>query len=179
MALKSLLEDVQRFILGGFGDGDVIDLSEMTSMLLIPTLVKAASQARGGGGAERDLSDEGILYPDPGLIQSVLGMILRDVTGSLEPPELTISVLQDILLAYGEEEMSQDQGLLREMLDAAGTEGERLDANAFARALTKDVLLYDVKNEVALNTNYRDVMKAEDPQDKASKTDTDLSLAGV
>jgi hypothetical protein len=99
------------------------------------------------------------------------------VTGSLEPPELTISLLQDILLAYGEEEMSQDQGLLREMLEAAGTEGEQLDANAFARALTKDVLLYDIKKEVALNTNYHDVMKAEDPQDKASKTDPDLFLA--
>jgi hypothetical protein len=171
------LEDVQRFILGGFGDGDVIDLSEMTSMLLIPTLVKAASQARGGESAEQDLFEQGILYPDPGLIQTVLGMILRDVTGSLEPPELTISLLQDILLAYGEEEMSQDQGLLREMLEAAVTEGEQLDANAFARALTKDVLLYDVKKEVALNTNYHDVMKAEDLQDKASKTDTDLSFA--
>jgi hypothetical protein len=87
-------------------------------------------------------------------------MILPVVTGSLEPPELTVSLIRDILLAYGEEEMSEDQGLLREkMLEIAGAEGEKLEASAFARALTRGVFLYDAKNEVALNTNYRDVMK--------------------
>lgn len=86
-------------------------------------------------------------------------MILPVVTGSLEPPELTVSLIRDILLAYGEEEMSEDQGLLREMLEIAGAEGEKLEASAFPRALTRGVFLYDAKNEVALNTNYRDVMK--------------------
>jgi hypothetical protein len=86
-------------------------------------------------------------------------MILPVVTGSLEPPELTVSLIRDILLAYGEEEMSEDQGLLREMLEIAGAEGEKLEASAFARALTRGVFLYAAKNEVALNTNYRDVMK--------------------
>jgi hypothetical protein len=52
-------------------------------------------------------------------------MILPDVTGSLEPPELTVSLIRDILLAYGEEEMSEDQGLLREMLEIAGAGEEK------------------------------------------------------
>jgi hypothetical protein len=70
--IEVLLEDIQRFILGGFGGGDMIDLSEMTSMLLIPTLGSQGgfSDNYRGGGAERDSSEEGILYPDPGLIQA-------------------------------------------------------------------------------------------------------------
>jgi hypothetical protein len=44
----------------------------MTSMLLIPTLGSQGgfSDNYRGGGAERDSSEEGILYPGPGLIQA-------------------------------------------------------------------------------------------------------------
>lgn len=183
------LDDVKRLLLGGFGDDDVIDLSELAAMLLIPTCIKAAAASQeekqiseqDSSEEEKEdseqVSSEGILYPKPDLLQTVLDMILRDVTGSSEPPKLTISLLQDILLAYGEEEMSQDQGLLREMMDAAGEEGDDFDVNAFARALTSDVLLYNVKDEVTLTTNYHDVMNPKDPQDKTSATETDLSLA--
>lgn len=144
------LKDIQRLVIHAFGDGDVIDLSEMTAMLLIPTLIKATATAQ-----EEEEETDDIQYPKPGLIQSVLSMILRDVTGSSKPPKLTVSLLHDILLAYGEESMSNDVDLLREM----ATFGEVLNEETFSRALTNDVLLYNVNDEATLTTNYRDVMK--------------------
>jgi len=153
------IEDVRRLLMGGFGDGDVIDLSELTAMLLIPTLVKAVSSKQ----------ESSVLYPEPGLIQNVLDMILRDVTGSSNPPKLTVSLLRELLLAYGEEEMSNDMGLLRDMMNVAGNEGDDFDVVAFSRALTSDIMLYNVENEVSLTTNYRDVMESTDPSEKTEE----------
>lgn len=160
------LDDIRRTIIESFGDGDGIDLSELASMLLIPTLIKANDQSK------QQQEEDGVLYPAPNLVESVLGMILRDVTGSSEPPKLSISLLRDILLAYGEEEMSQDEGLLRDMMNAAGNEGDDFDAEAFSRALTRDVRLYNVKNEATLTTNYHDVMIADGLEENSNKTES-------
>jgi len=155
------IEDVRCLLLGGFGDGDVINLSELSAMLLIPTLVKAVSPKQ----------ESSVVYLEPGLIQNVLDMILCNVTGLSEFPKLTVSLLQDILLVYGEEEMSNDMGLLRDMISAAGNEGDDFDVEAFSRAFTNDVMLYDVESEVTLTSNYHDVMTPTDPKEK-----TDMSL---
>ena len=94
--------------------------------------------------------------PHPDLLAYVLKMILHDVTGDSNPKPLNVKLIQDIFLSYGEVELANDEILLRDMLKAAAgpdvdTSRCRLDdrefifeIDAFARALTNDVKLYDI-----------------------------------
>lgn len=70
-------EEVQNVIIKGFAGGsvdddfDCIDLVEMVTILLIPTLLKASTRSD-------DLPEE-LVRPREGLIHYVLDMILHDV----------------------------------------------------------------------------------------------------
>jgi hypothetical protein len=92
------------------------------------------------------------------------------------PPPLEVRLLQRIFRTYGEVEMSNDMGLLAEMIDVAaaglGTVSSArpvddsnqkprlvLDTLTFIRALTSDVLLYDVDSELETTTNEHDVFQ--------------------
>jgi len=124
----------------------------------------------GGGhdGEGKGLLDS--LLPDEGLIAEVLGILLRNSTGSSNPdrpPVLTTALMRDLLVSYGEEGLASDEGLLEEMVKAASppelSEGGKeesplFDAAALARGLTHDVLLYNTANEVRLSSNYEDVL---------------------
>lgn len=172
-------EAVEEVILrDGFGgvvnkvEDVAMDLCEMTSVLLIPTLVKAVRGRR----QQLERTDDALL-PTGGLIEQVYQMVLTDlgIKEASSPPELTTSLLCDILITYSEEELSKDQDLLDEMLRAAGAQpsssedgssGDHADSNneaekedvdntsdkerlllftpeSFARALTVDVGLYN------------------------------------
>eukprot|EP00978_Attheya_sp_CCMP212_P038600 scaffold192690_cov39-Attheya_sp.AAC.1 len=59
--------------------------------------------------------------------------------------------------------MASNEALVSEMVEVAtgGDEGTgTLDLEAFSRALTSDISLYDVESEARLTTNYHDVMVA-------------------
>jgi hypothetical protein len=67
-------EEVRRHVIRGLGGGDEevgIDLMEVVAMLLIPTLLKAATPVE-------ELPD-GVIRPRYGMLDYVLSMILHDV----------------------------------------------------------------------------------------------------
>jgi len=87
-------------------------------------------------------------------------------------PILTVDLMKEILLFYGEGEMANDDDLVKEMIwAAAGSLGReddskdgslpfvRLDECAFLRALIHDVQEYDIHVENRDSTNYFDVFQ--------------------
>jgi len=146
----------------------------------------------GGGTAQSNVAEKGTendlgsakrqpVKPHPDLLRYVLQVILHDVTGSSEPRALTRQLLSDIFLSYGESELAEDNELLDSMVIAAGgeagDESTLLDVNAFAHALTDDVRLYDINNEVRRTTNYFDVFKTHQSSHKIDiQPDLELNL---
>jgi len=183
-------EEVKQTILrglgGGDGDDDVIDLSEVVAILIIPELIKCARQIAYGPlrQKERDEFKSDWQYneymrrfeladarmPDPGILQIVLNNILQDVTGSTEPRPLDRQLVRDIFTAYGEDELVENDEIIDEMIAAASVVGtgdddveknggvQMLDLRSFSQALTSDTRLYDVEKETQLTTFYYDCM---------------------
>ena len=165
-------EEVKSTILRGLGGGesdeDCIDLMEMVAILMIPTLLKAKEQLK-DYESSNDTVDDGVIdetefiQPQRGLLNYVVSMILHDVTGSRTPKKLDRELLRSIFISYGETEMSQNNDLLDEMIAAAVGDlpesGQFLNEHTIAVALTRDVQLFDVRNEMHLTTNYFDVFK--------------------
>lgn len=95
-----------------------------------------------------------------------------DVTGDSEPKPITVDLLRDIFLFYGENDVAADDDLLQQMVrvaskgaeiaddrDASEEGGILLDEHAFAYCLTSDIQLYDVESEEKLTTTYYDVFQ--------------------
>mmetsp|Transcript_15838 Transcript_15838/g.22648 ORF Transcript_15838/g.22648 Transcript_15838/m.22648 type:complete len:1024 (-) Transcript_15838:164-3235(-) len=126
------------------------------------------------------LSTELTLRKSPKIISDVLTMMIHDSVGPVSsdhPPALEVRLLQRIFRTYGEVELSNDTNLLNEMIEVAaaglgtvssaraqddGTQKPRLvlDTLTFIRALTSDVLLFDVDSELETTTNEHDVFNA-------------------
>ena len=154
------LEEVRKTILQGFGgsndEGEVIDLMELTAMIIIPLLVKAAAVTKG-----KFLPPNVLPTPD-NVLETGVSIILHDVTGSEDKSQLlTPEFLKQMLTIYGETGMAQDDKLIQEMMQMAsgGSHNVPLDFNAltFAEGLTKDVELYNIDNEVRKSTSVQDV----------------------
>jgi hypothetical protein len=143
--------------LGGSDDqAEVIDLMELTAIVMIPLLLKAAAVTKG-----QDLPAN-VVPPPEKILEMAVKIILHDVTGSQETRQtLTPEFLRQILRLYGETEMAQDDKLIQEMILAAsgGLPSGSKDFNAeiFAEGLTKDVELYSISNEVRMSTSVQDV----------------------
>ena len=186
--------------MGGSADeAEVIDLMEMTAILLIPYLVKAARIQRG------EALPEGIQCPSsPHTIKHVCQMMLHDlqvnddddddnddetnnnnknnspVVSSDQAPPLSLALIQKILLAYGEDDLAADNVLCQEMLDLMAGH-EVFDAAALAQALTADVQLYNLDNERRYASLYQDIFtfgnnstnEANDENEKALGQDQD------
>jgi hypothetical protein len=155
-------EDVRTKIIHGLGGGcqkedTCLDLMEVVAIILIPTLLKAASQ---------DALPDNIVKPKEGLMQYVLNMILHDTTGSRKPKQLSKSLIQRILISYGETELACNEELVAEMLECAQSGDGELALEAFQRALTEDVRLYDIQAEARLTTNYDDVFLTRNHREK-------------
>lgn len=205
--IEVTLEQVRSTILHGMGggeagDGDeneVIDLLELTAIILIPLLLKA-SIVEGDGGT----LPEGVLPPPERLLQDIVQMIVHD---SGAPPvghgaESRVLVdedmIKEILLVYGEVEMANDGPLIQEMLDACKEEddedarGAGCSGNAaftprtFGRALTRDVQLYDLRNEAKQSSIVQDIFgdtkftprkaRRENAIENSKKDDTNVTL---
>mmetsp|Transcript_32868 Transcript_32868/g.67131 ORF Transcript_32868/g.67131 Transcript_32868/m.67131 type:complete len:832 (-) Transcript_32868:939-3434(-) len=247
--IKTTPEEIAETISKGFGgggiseaDGDIMDLTEVMAMLLIPNLIKAERKLYEDGGrvklsreasavsiarsvhgtvkgycaddfigeekgeakGPQDLSSRRSLgkneeeetakeprsvvldakdgerllkelqedVSEKELIRFVLDMILKDVTGDSEPKPITVDLLRDIFLFYGEKDVAADDDLLQQMVrvaskgadiaddrDASEEGGILLDEHAFAYCLTSDVQLYDVESEEKPTTTYYDVFQ--------------------
>jgi len=113
------------------------------------------------------------LEPPSTIIADVLKTILLDIAVDaddkspssrpdvfLKPPKLTPQLLKRILLELDEHEMMLNNDLIEEMISMAskGGDGETfLDVNTFARALTGDIKLYNIDNEIRFSTIFDDV----------------------
>ena len=96
------------------------------------------------------------------MISDVLSIILSDATGSTAPQPLTKDLLRKIFDRYEESDLVKDDKLIDEMIQIAtgGDPDGLLDPDAFARALTNDVGLYDVNAESRVSTHFQDVFGA-------------------
>ena len=164
------LEQVRSTILHGFAGGDegtldateVIDMMELTAIILIPLLLKA-SIVEGDGGT----LPEGVLPPPENLLKDVIEMIVHDSGASAFAATdgatlVTADLIKNIFSIYGEWEMSNDEELIQEMFDACkddfGEDGQLAFApRSFGRALTRDVTLFDLTNETKASTIIEDV----------------------
>jgi hypothetical protein len=136
-------------------DNAALDIMELTAILLIPILKKSANEL------VRVPLPQGAQAPPPNLIPSVLNMMLEDVCGPDSHKKnipLTSDLLRRIFEYYGEVELSKDTELLNEMLDFCQNQPTNLDADAFARALTYDVALFDLKYETTTTANKNDIL---------------------
>lgn len=122
---------------------------ELVAILLIPTLLKAASEATG----ETLLED--VAKPPPELLEKMLRRITYDVAGTEDSQPLTAEFLTTMLRKFGEEELAKDAPLIDEMIEKAelSLSGGVLDHEAFARALTSDLRLYNIEGETIFATN--------------------------
>ena len=135
---------------------------EMLAILIIPLLIKARLQDEQEIDEKDKITDlfEESLQPPEGLLQYVLNIILHDVTDSIEPKVLNKELLAEIFRSYGESEIADDEEILEAMLKVARggkvLDGEEpvlmLDKETFTRALTSDVMVYDLKNEFSEQT---------------------------
>jgi len=174
-------KQVQKLIFhdlaGGSAEEECMDICELVAILLIPFFVKhikgdAQTLRNHSQSIMRAFSSDlhmqtymqdiercNSLVSKGGVIQHVLNIILTDSTGSSEPRPITKELLQTIFTRYGELELSQDEQLIEEMVlnVSGGDENAIFDADTFARALTEDVMLYDIDNESRVSTFYEDV----------------------
>jgi hypothetical protein len=147
-------DDIREKILSGLGSTDgYMDMMQLVSLLLIPTLREQQEQYKNG---EEDGHTDILKY--------TLEMMLHDVTGSRAPKPLTKTLVKQILQAYGESELSENDEVVREMLAQAGNKSNHrllLDTDTFCKALTNDVQQYDLKNKERLSTNFDDALLGE------------------
>lgn len=119
---------------------NIIDLRQITALLMIPHLVKVA--------AGDDKNDH---------IDRVLLEITSDLQDNdIEELKLSKKLLVDLFDRCGESNPPED--LIEEMIELAGGEGATLDSEAFLRALTSDVNQYDPSWETKLSTHYADAL---------------------
>jgi len=178
-------EQIQKLVFqdlaGGSDDSDCIDICELVAILLIPFFVKnlkgdmrksftgKESIYRAFGSEKqfksylKDVERCNNLLSKGDVIIHVLNIILADSTGSSKPQPITKELIKTIFARYGEFGLIQDEQLIDEMiLDVSGgNPNALLDANTFARALTDDVMLYNVDYESRVSTFSEDVFGRE------------------
>lgn len=184
-------EEVMGTIIAGLGGGDhnneIIDLMEIVSIQLIPTILKSAQQLVVPSASSETASEsraathpsssqtDSLVQPEPDLLKRVLTMMLEDVTGDATPKQLNKELLTKIFRAYGEMDLAEDEALQEQMIAAAGQEQPLLDLATFARVLTYDIEEYDVRNELRCTTNFDDVLLIQAGKDLESKRRFDIS----
>lgn len=99
------------------------------------------------------------------------------------PKPLTPALIKKLLRSYGEIELSEDEQLLQDMVDAAQPSGgssskdiewasSLLNGSAFATALTRDVQSYEIDKESSMTTRFSDVFSStNDDDDKGNNKD--------
>lgn len=187
---------------GGDSEDDCLDMMEMVAVLIIPLLLKVSQKdsqivkVRDDFQKERDYNDYvkiqekmKALEPPNRIIADVLRNILKDSefydeSGTLVPPKITPAVVRKIFGVYDELELIVDDELVNDMvaLASGGDANAVLDEEAFTRALTNDVKLYDPENEIKLSTEFSDVFgtnsrnnEVRKKRDEALESDVDIN----
>lgn len=163
---------------GGDGDDDCLDIMEMVAVLIIPLLLTVSDKTTlrektVGDFPSRRAYDEYVriqekhkaLNPPDRIIGDVHRNILIDsecvdeTTGEVLPPKITPALIRKIFGVYDEVELIANDELVNEMvaLASGGDPDAVLNEEAFARALTDDVKLYDPNNESKISTRFYDV----------------------
>jgi len=143
---------------GAFGENPdpVFDLVEITSILLIPHLVRAAANN------------------EDDFFERILDIVLQDVAGTTtgliekgERPPLTRELIQAILECYGEQENARNEDI-DDMLQAAGVVADdenssttlvKLTPQVLARAATSDLKQYKLEWEDSMTTHFYDALQ--------------------
>mmetsp|Transcript_24281 Transcript_24281/g.45209 ORF Transcript_24281/g.45209 Transcript_24281/m.45209 type:complete len:1056 (+) Transcript_24281:78-3245(+) len=158
-------DTIKTTVMSGLGGGDseeeIVDLMEVVSLLLIPTILKCSRVETDKKSPLSGPLPEGVLPPEPDLMKRILKMILEDVTGDAIPKRLDKELIARIFEAFGEMDLSRDEELHEKMIEAANPSGCKnpvLDLEAFANGLVQDIQEYDLKNEIRSTTNFDDVL---------------------
>ena len=108
-------------------------------------------------------------------IRHILKVILADSVGSTKPQRVTPELIKAIFARYGESALMQDEELIQQMIEdvTGGDPDVLLDADSLSRALSNDVLLYDVMKESRVSTFYEDVFGTEAEIDKEKARGTE------
>ncbi len=115
-----------------------------------------------------DLNEIKHMFSKKETIEHVLKIILAESIGYTEdihtkPVHVTPELIKAVLARYDETGLTQDEQLIQQMIqDVTGGDPDGvLDADSFAKALSDDVLLYDVSKETRVSTFYEDVFGTE------------------
>jgi len=154
-------------IVAQFGGGDqdkFIDLVELTSVLIIPILIKMRKAVVLSECDNDDTSNDlnkqrwaTVLDNSSEVIGDVWKMIIADssiVTSGGEDPTLTETTIKKILISYDMKESANDDQLVQSMLQLVlsssqpdqSSRGHQMKASVFAKALTVDVTKFETKN---------------------------------
>lgn len=125
----------------------VLDLRQVAALLTLPHLVKIS--------AKDDNADMDKYFG------KVLTAILMDLGYSdSEKPTLSVELVSAILETYGE--FNVPRGVIQEMVDASGGNGEPFDKDTFRSALVADTQLLDAQWEYTESTNWEDVFRLDE-----------------
>jgi len=176
---ETVRKNIFSGIAGGDDKDDCLDLAEVLSLLIIPLLLSVAKKNEQEKGFAA-LSQKDFIFkwqydkylralelrvhmvPPETVIEDMVSIILKKTLGydPQEPPKLTKELIRSMFAAYGEIDLVKDEVLINKMIAAAADEDGKevvLDAKAFARALTRDIGKYNVKNDYSLTTIRDDV----------------------
>jgi len=159
-------EEVRKHILSGLGSKDgFMDMMQLVSLILIPVL-RQEQKDRTSQSTPPQNADDLFVY--------TVEMLLHDVTGGRQAKPLTPALIKQILQAYGEETLSENNELVQSMLEQAGAAngGVLLDAETFCRALTADVQEFSVKFKDKFDASYDDAMAGNDDHRHVQETHT-------
>jgi hypothetical protein len=139
---------------------EYLDIIQWTSILLIPTLVRyaAAGNTEETNHPPEDIPDSEApsLDPQPPELIDTVWKLLANSMGKVEgSPALTPEFVKELLTSHGEYERAQDEALIQEMIQVAGS--ELFTKEAFLRALTVDVEQWKAGQEDEQSTYVHDV----------------------
>ena len=167
-------------------DDTNIDIVEIVTLLIIPHLLKLSGNMLSNKMHLLDAKDKAELqFPkkhdhymknlkimrekDPfefklasDTLELILGGITPSKTSPRKAPILNAQFVKNILIKYGEAYVCNDDDLIDRMIKAAtdpNNENDEivLDDQAFMRALTSDIELYDLHNDISYSSFYHDV----------------------
>lgn len=181
------IEDIRQTIFkdlaGGEKANECIDICELVAILLIPFFVKSvkgkidfnevesndSTRIRGFQSEQafqayvKDIQFCNSLVDNDVVIQHVLNIILDESIGNTNEQRLTPDIMKKIFERYDELELSQDDQLIKDMIEdvTGGDPNVLFNRESFAGALSNDVMLYNVDHEVRVSTFYDDVFGME------------------
>jgi len=147
-------ERILKGLGGGEDDDNVIDLTELTSILLIPFFRKHMS--------DRNLKMENDVEWT-NLIDCVLQVITNECCEDSSPIVLDQDYIKKILLAFEETSFAEDEQTIEEMLEAIGGSNTVLNRESLVRAITGDIAAFNIADKTKITTNYEDVFGEESP----------------